>query len=139
MVDAIVPIAAILVQSSCYPALGVDNGDLPCGYIGSIPLEFWRKKMITGSIVALLTPMHRDGSVDWESLEQLLDMHLAAGTNAIVAVGTTGESATLSVPEHCELIKYCVTFINGRMPVIAGTGANSTREAMSLKRIGEVR
>ena len=88
--------------------------------------------MITGSIVALLTPMHSDGSVDWSSLERLLDTHLAAGTDAIVAVGTTGESATLSVPEHCELIKYCVSYLKGKIPVIAGTGANSTREAIEL-------
>ncbi len=88
--------------------------------------------MITGSIVALITPMHTDGSVDWASLDRLLDMHLAAGTSAIVAVGTTGESATLSVPEHCELIKYCVTYMAGRLPVIAGTGSNSTHEAIEL-------
>jgi len=88
--------------------------------------------MITGSIVALLTPMHTDGSVDWASLERLLDMHLTAGTSAIVAVGTTGESATLSVPEHCELIKYCVTYMDGRLPIVAGTGSNSTREAIEL-------
>ncbi len=88
--------------------------------------------MITGSIVALLTPMHPDGSIDWAGLELLLDMHLAKGTSAVVAVGTTGESATLTVPEHCELIQYCVTYINGRMPVIAGTGSNSTAEAIEL-------
>jgi len=88
--------------------------------------------MITGSIVALITPMHTDGSMDWASLNRLLDMHLAAGTSAIVAVGTTGESATLSVPEHCELIKYCVTYMAGRLPVIAGTGSNSTHEAIEL-------
>ena len=88
--------------------------------------------MITGSIVALLTPMHTDGSVDWASLERLLDMHLAAGTSAIVAVGTTGESATLSVPEHCELITHCVKYVSGKVPVIAGTGSNSTREAIEL-------
>ncbi len=88
--------------------------------------------MITGSIVALITPMHTDGSVDWASLDRLLDMHLAAGTSAIVAVGTTGESATLSVSEHCEFIKYCVTYMAGRLPIIAGTGSNSTREAIEL-------
>lgn len=88
--------------------------------------------MITGSIVALLTPMHTDGSIDWVSLESLLDMHLANGTSAVVAVGTTGESATLSVPEHCELIQHCVKYVNGRMPVIAGTGSNSTAEAIQL-------
>lgn len=88
--------------------------------------------MITGSIVALITPMHDDGSVDWGSLERLLDIHLTAGTNAIVAVGTTGESATLSVPEHCEVIKHCVSYIKNRLPVIAGTGSNSTQEAIEL-------
>ncbi len=88
--------------------------------------------MITGSIVALVTPMHADGSLDWESLERLLDMHIAAGTSAIGAVGTTGESATLSVPEHLEVIKHCVKYVGGRIPVIAGTGANSTREAIEL-------
>ena len=88
--------------------------------------------MITGSIVALVTPMHADGSVDWAGLERLLDLHVAAGTAAIGAVGTTGESATLSVPEHCEVIKYCVDYIAGRIPIVAGTGANSTREAIEL-------
>jgi 4-hydroxy-tetrahydrodipicolinate synthase len=88
--------------------------------------------MITGSIVALVTPMHADGSLDWESLERLLDMHIAAGTSAIGAVGTTGESATLSVPEHLEVIKHCVKYVAGRIPVVAGTGANSTREAIEL-------
>jgi 4-hydroxy-tetrahydrodipicolinate synthase len=88
--------------------------------------------MITGSIVALVTPMSADGSVDWEALEQLLDMHLAAGTAAIGAVGTTGESATLNVTEHCDVIKFCVRHTAGRMPVVAGTGANSTREAIEL-------
>ncbi len=90
--------------------------------------------MITGSIVALVTPMHADGSVDWAALERLLDMHLAAGTSGIGAVGTTGESATLSVPEHCEVIKYCVDYIAGRIPVVAGTGANATWEAIELTR-----
>ena len=88
--------------------------------------------MITGSIVALVTPMHQDGSVDWDSLGQLLDMHIAAGTAAIGAVGTTGESATLSVPEHCEVIQFCVKHCAGRIPVVAGTGSNSTWEAIEL-------
>ncbi len=88
--------------------------------------------MISGSIVALVTPMHSDGSVDWEGLERVLDMHVEAGTNAIVAVGTTGESATLSTPEHCEVIKRCVAYMQQRVPVIAGTGSNSTREAIEL-------
>ncbi|RLA48738.1 MAG: 4-hydroxy-tetrahydrodipicolinate synthase [Gammaproteobacteria bacterium] len=90
--------------------------------------------MITGSIVALVTPMHADGSVDWAGLERLLDLHLEAGTAAIVAVGTTGESATLSVPEHCEVIKHCVAHVAGRIPVVAGTGSNSTAEAIELTR-----
>ncbi len=88
--------------------------------------------MITGSIVALVTPMHDDGSVDWDGLARLLDMHIEAGTAAIGAVGTTGESATLSVPEHCEVIAYCVKHCAGRLPVVAGTGSNSTREAIEL-------
>lgn len=90
--------------------------------------------MITGSIVALVTPMHTNGSVDWEALERLLDMHIAAGTSAIGAVGTTGESATLSHPEHCEVIRHCVDYVAGRIPVVAGTGSNSTWEAIELTR-----
>jgi 4-hydroxy-tetrahydrodipicolinate synthase len=88
--------------------------------------------MITGSIVALVTPMHADGGVDWVALERLLDLHLEAGTAAIGAVGTTGESATLSVPEHCEVISRCVAHLQDRIPVVAGTGSNSTREAVEL-------
>ncbi|MEM9253978.1 MAG: 4-hydroxy-tetrahydrodipicolinate synthase [Pseudomonadota bacterium] len=88
--------------------------------------------MITGSIVALVTPMHDNGSVDWEALGRLIELHIEAGTAAIGAVGTTGESATLSVPEHCEVIRYCVERCDGRIPVIAGTGANATEEAVDL-------
>ena len=90
--------------------------------------------MITGSIVALVTPMHTDGSVDWKALDGLLDWHIQAGTGAIGAVGTTGESATLSVPEHCEVIKHCVDYVAGRVPILAGTGANATWEAIELTR-----
>lgn len=90
--------------------------------------------MITGSIVALVTPMHADGSVDWAALERLLDLHLRSGTGAIGAVGTTGESATLSVEEHCEVIRHCVNYVDGRLPVVAGTGSNSTWEAIALTR-----
>ena len=90
--------------------------------------------MITGSIVALVTPMTSDGAVDWAALERLLDMHIEAGTGAIGAVGTTGESATLSVPEHCEVIRRCVDYVAGRIPIMAGTGANATREAIELTR-----
>lgn len=88
--------------------------------------------MITGSIVALVTPMHADGSVDWAALERLLDMHVEAGTSAIGAVGTTGESATLDMAEHCQVIAHCVKHIAGRIPILAGTGSNSTREAIEL-------
>ena len=88
--------------------------------------------MIAGSIVALVTPMHPDGSLDWESLDAIIEFHLKNGTNAIVAVGTTGESATLNPDEHCQVIKRVVAKVNGKIPVIAGTGANSTSEAIEL-------
>jgi 4-hydroxy-tetrahydrodipicolinate synthase len=88
--------------------------------------------MISGSLVALVTPMHADCSVDWDSLDALLEWHVSEGTNGIVAVGTTGESATLAVAEHTEVISRVVSTIAGRIPVIAGTGANSTAEAVEL-------
>ncbi|OUS29298.1 4-hydroxy-tetrahydrodipicolinate synthase [Gammaproteobacteria bacterium 45_16_T64] len=88
--------------------------------------------MITGSIVALVTPMLSDGAIDWDRLANLLEMHVEQGTDAIVSVGTTGESATLDVSEHCDVIKFTVEQIKGRVPVIAGTGANCTREATEL-------
>ena len=88
--------------------------------------------MIQGSMVALVTPMNADNSLDWASLHKLVDWHLEQGTHAIVAVGTTGESATLSVEEHLAVVKKVVDQINGRIPVIAGTGANSTSEAVEL-------
>jgi 4-hydroxy-tetrahydrodipicolinate synthase len=88
--------------------------------------------MITGSMVALVTPMTSQGDVDWKVLAELLEWHIAEGTDAIVAVGTTGESATLTVAEHCEVIKRCVDQTRGRIPIIAGTGANATREAIEL-------
>ena len=88
--------------------------------------------MFHGSMVALVTPMQEDGSVDTPALERLLDFHLENGTHAIVAVGTTGESATLDMDEHCDLIRQVVEYVKGRIPVIAGTGANSTREAIEL-------
>lgn len=99
---------------------------LPLNRIGTL------NNMITGSIVALVTPMHRDGQIDYPALDGLLDWHVATGTSAIVAVGTTGESATLDVHEHLDLIRHCVKYLAGRIPVIAGTGANSTREAIEL-------
>jgi len=89
--------------------------------------------MISGSIVALLTPMHSDSlEVDWDALKKLVDWHIEQGTNSIVAVGTTGESATLSVAEHAQVISVVVEQAAGRIPIIAGTGANSTREAIEL-------
>lgn len=88
--------------------------------------------MIQGSMVALVTPMHADNSLDWDNLHKLVDWHLEQGTHAIVAVGTTGESATLNVEEHLAVIKKIVDQVNGRIPVIAGTGANSTSEAVEL-------
>ena len=87
---------------------------------------------VKGSIVALVTPMADDGQIDWGALEALLEWHLASGTAAIGAVGTTGESATLTVPEHCEVIGFCARWSKGRIPILAGTGANSTREAIEL-------
>jgi len=88
--------------------------------------------MITGSLVAIVTPMHEDGSLDMNSLRNLVDFHVKEGTDAIVVVGTTGESPTVNVEEHCELIKLTVDHAAGRIPVIAGTGANSTAEAIEL-------
>ena len=89
--------------------------------------------MITGSIVALVTPMVPGTlDVDWDALERLIELHIKQGTHAIVAVGTTGESATLSVEEHSRVIKSSVDISKGRIPVIAGTGANCTREAIEL-------
>jgi 4-hydroxy-tetrahydrodipicolinate synthase len=86
--------------------------------------------MIQGSMVALVTPMNPDNSLDWDSLHKLVDWHLEQGTHGVVAVGTTGESPTLTVEEHLEVIKRVVDQVNGRIPVIAGTGANSTLEAI---------
>ncbi len=88
--------------------------------------------MIKGSIVAIVTPMHQDGSLDLPGLKKLIDWHIAERTDAIVIVGTTGESPTVSVNEHCELIRLCVDHVAGRIPVIAGTGGNSTSEAIEL-------
>ncbi|AUB83785.1 4-hydroxy-tetrahydrodipicolinate synthase [Candidatus Thiodictyon syntrophicum] len=90
--------------------------------------------MLRGSIVALITPMDAEGGIDDASLKRLVDFHVAAGTQAIVSVGTTGESATLDETEHCQVIARTVELAAGRVPVIAGTGANSTREAITLTR-----
>ena len=88
--------------------------------------------MIQGSIVALVTPMEADGALDFQNLDRLVEFHIEQGTDAIVAVGTTGESATLDEAEHCETIRRVIEKAAGRVPVIAGTGANSTREAIHL-------
>ncbi|MCN4143799.1 MAG: 4-hydroxy-tetrahydrodipicolinate synthase [Thiohalomonas sp.] len=88
--------------------------------------------MFSGSMVALVTPMHADASVDELSLAKLLEFHVENGTDAIVVMGTTGESATLNEKEHCHTIKQVVDIVNNRIPVIAGTGANSTTEAIEL-------
>ena len=90
--------------------------------------------MFTGSMVAMVTPMHDDGSVDWTALERLVEHHIAQGTDAIVSVGTTGESATLNHDEHGDVIARTVKAAAGRIPVIGGTGANSTSEGISLTR-----
>jgi len=90
--------------------------------------------MFRGSMVALVTPMHLDGSVDFDSLSQLVEFHIENGTSAIISMGTTGESATLDEKEHCEVIRKTVEMANNRLPIIAGTGANSTTEAITLTR-----
>lgn len=88
--------------------------------------------MLTGSLVALITPMNADGSVNFEQLKSLIEWHIQEGTDGIVAVGTTGESATLSVEEHMAVVEATVQNVAGRVPVIAGTGANNTQEAIEL-------
>lgn len=94
-------------------------------------------KPILGSIVALITPMHADGSVDYESLRSLIDWHIAEGTDVIGVVGTTGESPTVNVEEHCEIIRVAVEQAAGRVPILAGAGANSTSEAIELSRFAK--
>ena len=90
--------------------------------------------MISGSMVAIVTTMDAQGALDWHALTKLVDFHLAEGTDALVVVGTSGESATLNVAEHVEVIRRVVEQVKGRIPVIAGTGANCTREAVELTR-----
>ena len=88
--------------------------------------------MLTGSLVAIVTPMHEDGSLDLDAFRKLIDWHVREKSNGLVVVGTTGESATVDYDEHCLLIREAVTHANGRIPIIAGTGANSTTEAIEL-------
>ncbi|MDE4454364.1 MULTISPECIES: 4-hydroxy-tetrahydrodipicolinate synthase [unclassified Psychrobacter] len=92
------------------------------------------KTQLQGSMVALITPMHPDGTVDYKRLADLIDWQIEQGTHCLVAVGTTGESATLSMQEHSDVIRYFVQHVKGRVPVIAGTGANNTMEAIKLTR-----
>jgi 4-hydroxy-tetrahydrodipicolinate synthase len=94
-------------------------------------------KPIVGSIVALVTPMHDDGQVDYDGLRTLIDWHIAEGTDCIGVVGTTGESPTVSVDEHCEIIRVSVDHARGRVPIMAGAGGNSTREAIELTRFAK--
>ena len=91
-------------------------------------------KPILGSIVALVTPMHDDGSIDFDALRKLIDWHIAEGTDCIGVVGTTGESPTVTVQEHCDVIRVAVEHAKGRVPIMAGTGGNSTAEAIELSR-----
>ena len=93
--------------------------------------------MLKGSLVALITPMNQDGSINYEQLHDLIDWHIENGTDGIVAVGTTGESATLPVEEHLAVIEATVKHVNKRVPVIAGTGANNTVEAIALSNAAE--
>ena len=88
--------------------------------------------MFRGSMVAIVTPMNEDGSIDFISLKNLIEFHIENQTDVIISVGTTGESATLDFDEHSQVIKKTIEFVNGRIPVIAGTGANSTSEAIEL-------
>jgi 4-hydroxy-tetrahydrodipicolinate synthase len=93
--------------------------------------------MFSGSMVALVTPMRADGSIDSDCLQKLVEFHISNGTDAIVAVGTTGESSTLTIDEHCAVIRQVVKYVDGRVPVIAGTGANSTAEAIELTQLAK--
>ena len=88
--------------------------------------------MFRGSMVAIVPPMNEEGSIDFISLKNLIEFHIENQTDVIVSVGTTGESATLDFDEHSQVIKKTIEFVNGRIPVIAGTGANSTSEAIEL-------
>jgi len=92
---------------------------------------------ITGSIVALVTPMHADGSIDYPALRRLIDWHVAEGTSCIGVVGTTGESPTVSIEENCEVIRVAVEHAKGRVPIMAGAGANSTAEALEMTRFAK--
>ena len=96
-------------------------------------------QVLQGSLVALITPLFEDGSIDYDSLKQLIDWHIEQGTNGIVSVGTTGESATLNLKEHIDVIDFTIKHVNQRIPVIAGTGANSTDEAIELTKESQIK
>jgi 4-hydroxy-tetrahydrodipicolinate synthase len=118
-------------KTGCETALDMDN----CGFIFIPHYEFPRLRstlMITGSIVALVTPMTETGDIDWAALERLIDWHISNGTQALGLVGTTGEASTLSHPEHREVIRFGVSHAGGRIPIMAGTGSNATLEAVEL-------
>ena len=90
--------------------------------------------IFTGAAVAIITPMHEDGSVNYDEFARFVDWQIDNGTDAIVICGTTGESSTLDVDEHLECIKWCIEYVNGRVPVIAGTGSNSTASAIEMSK-----
>ena len=98
-----------------------------------------KKQLFTGSGVAIVTPMNADGTVNFESLTQLLDFHIQSGTDAIISCGTTGEASTLNDAEHLDVIEHCVKVVNKRIPVIAGTGSNDTRHAIELSKNASIR
>jgi 4-hydroxy-tetrahydrodipicolinate synthase len=120
----------------------IHSAQLACaspGQVGSHSFQLWIFDMqnLGGSLVALVTPMRADGAVDNEALDKLVEFHISNGTNAIVAVGTTGESPTLSVTEHIGVVKRVVQSVKGRIPVLAGTGANATTEAIELTQLAK--
>src|SRR5215472_6186249 len=103
-------------------------------WTGNIAFLAGASAMFKGSLVAVVTPMAADGKVDLDALDALLDWHLAEGTDGVVAVGTTGESATLEDDEHMEVVARCVKRLKGRIPVIAGTGSNNTAHTATMSR-----
>lgn len=98
-----------------------------------------KKQLFTGSGVAIVTPMFEDGSVNYDVFRDLIEFQIAAGTDAIIVCGTTGEASTLDDKEHLDVIEYCVTTVNKRVPVVAGTGSNDTRHAINLSKEASIR
>ena len=95
-------------------------------------------QVLNGSLVALVTPMMPNGEIDYDALNKIIDWHIQEGTNGIVSVGTTGESATVNFEEHIEVIRHTINYVDDRLPVIAGTGANSTSEALDLTKEAKI-